>query len=473
VKIEGIDVEQVLETARTALQHDTQLSPTLRSAVEILLILVTVLLNRITLDSRNSSIPPSQDRHRTHTSRRGETGRTPGGQPGRKGVTLMPVANPDEVHVLSVDRGTLPQERCYREVGYDLRQVIDLDINMFVTEYRAQILEDDRGARYVATFPDGVTRNVQYGRGVKSHAVYLSQFQLIPYERVRDLLEEQLGLPISVGSLYNFIEDAYERLAWFEPWIKERLVAAALLHADETGINLSGHGYWLHSLSTTDLTLYTPHAKRGAEAMDDLGVIPRFRGILCHDHWKPYYRYPACTHSLCNAHHLRELERAIEQDGQSWAGHMKTLLVELNCAVTDAGGRLPPTEAESWRKRYRAILSEADRECPPPVVDQQRKKKGRIKRSKSRNLLERLRDFENDTLRFMDEVIVPFTNNQGENDLRMTKVQQKISGCFRSLKGAEMFCRIRSYLSTCRKQGMTATEALALLFRGERPAFAQ
>jgi transposase len=121
VKIEGIDVEQVLETARTALQHDTQLSPTLRSAVEILLILVTVLLNRITLDSRNSSIPPSQDRHRTHTSRRGETGRTPGGQPGRKGVTLMPVANPDEVHVLSVDRGTLPQERCYREVGYDLR----------------------------------------------------------------------------------------------------------------------------------------------------------------------------------------------------------------------------------------------------------------------------------------------------------------------------------------------------------------
>jgi len=202
-----------------------------------------------------------------------------------------------------------------------------------------------------------------------------------------------------------------------------------------------------------------------------MGVLPFFNGVLCHDHWKPYYRY-ACTHSLCNAHHLRELERAWEQDGQHWAKAMKALLIDMNNTVADAGGRLPATDAERWRQRYRQRLEEADIECPPPDKSQREAgKRGRLKRSKARNLLERLRNFEHDVLRFMDIEYVPFTNNQGENDLRMTKVQQKISGCFRSMAGAKIFCRVRSYLSTCRKQGMSATEALALLFQGKSPAF--
>ena len=205
--------------------------------------------------------------------------------------------------------------------------------------------------------------------------------------------------------------------------------------------------------------------------MDEMGVLPTFNGKLCHDHWKPYYRYDGCIHCLCNAHHLRELERAWEQDSQQWAKQMQELLLKINKDVQDAGGMLESDVAEKHKNRYRDLLMEADKECPPPDESQRKGKRGRIKRSKARNLLERLRDFENDTLRFMEDELVPFTNNQGENDIRMTKVQQKISGCFRSEDGAAIFCRVRSYISTCRKQGVSASEALDLLFNGEWPEF--
>jgi transposase len=246
------------------------------------------------------------------------------------------------------------------------------------------------------------------------------------------------------------------------------LAAASLLHADETGINIGSKRHWLHCASSSQLTFFYPHAKRGTEAMDEAGILPTFRGILCHDHWKPYFRYD-CLHALCNAHHLRELEYAFEQEGQAWAKAMKDLLIECNQAVDDAGGVLTNDAAEAFRKRYRNLLDEADKECPPP--EEKSGRRGRTKRSKSRNLLERLRDFEAEVLRFMVVKEVPFTNNQGENDIRMTKVHQKISGCFRSMEGAGMFCRIRSYLSTCRKQGVSATEAMRLLFDGKWPDF--
>ena len=179
-----------------------------------------------------------------------------------------------------------------------------------------------------------------------------------------------------------------------------------------------------------------------------------------------------CTHSLCNAHHLRELTRAWEQDSQKWAKRMKALLEDMNKAVDDAGGQIGRVESEKFRHRYRAILKKGEVECPPPDETQRRGKRGRMKRSKARNLLERLRDFENDVLRFLDNNMVPFTNNLGENDIRMTKVQQKISGCFRSVDGAKIFCRVRSYLSTCRKQDVGTSMALDLLFQGKLPDFA-
>jgi transposase len=315
-----------------------------------------------------------------------------------------------------------------------------------------------------------VNRPVQYGLTLKANAVYMSQHQLIPYDRIRDHFEDQMHIPVSAGSVFNFNREAYERLEPFEQWVKTELAKAMLMHVDETGINIGGKRHWLHCASNASLTWFYPHAKRGTEAMDEEGILPFFKGVLCHDHWKPYYHYE-CTHALCNAHHLRELERAWEQDHQQWAKKMKALLIDSAKAVEDAGGRLAPDEAKRWRQRYRNLLSKAEIECPPPDESQRNGKRGRLKRSKARNLLERLRDFEQDVLRFMDVQRVPFTNTQGENDLRMTKVQQKISGCFRSTQGAKIFCRVRSYLSTCRKQGMTATQALTLLFQGKNPGF--
>ena len=470
MKIEDIDVDSSINSVKELLRKEKDLSPALRSALEVLLLLVALLLNRMTLNSKNSSKPPSTDPNRKKSSKKGKSNRKPGGQKGHNGTTLEPVDDPDEVSEILIDRRTLPKGVQYRAVGHESRQVIDIDISRFVTEYRAQILEDDQGNRFVAAFPEGVSRPVQYGLNLKANAVYMSQYQLIPYDRVRDHFQDQMHIPISAGSVFNFNKEAYERLEPFAQWAKTELAKAMLMHADETGINIGGKRHWLHCASNATLTWFSPHAKRGTVAMDEIGILPFFKGVLCHDHWKPYYHYE-CTHALCNAHHLRELERAWEQDQQQWAKKMQVLLIDIRTAVEDAGGKLPPDEAKRWRLRYRRLLKKAETECPPPDESQRKGKRGRLKRSKARNLLERLRDFEQDVLRFMEVESVPFTNNQGENDLRMTKVQQKISGCFRSMDGAKIFCRVRSYLSTCRKQGMTATQALTLLFQGKHPDF--
>ena len=471
MKIGILDVYSIIDAVKEQLKKETALSPALRSSVELLLELTNLLINRVTLNSSNSSKPPSSDPNRKKKSRTGESNKPRGGQNGHKGSNLHPVDDPDEVKPLIIDQRSLPRGHQYHDVGVEKRQVIDLKISRFVIEYRAQILENEEGVQFVADFPEGVTRPVQYGAGVKAHAVYLSQFQLIPYDRIRDQLKEQMHLPVSAGSVFNFNQEAYDALEGFETWVKDQLANEVCANADETGINIDGKGHWLHCLSSPLYTLFYPHQKRGKKAMDEMGVLPRFHGILCHDHWKPYYRYTEFLHALCNAHHLRELERAWEQDGQHWAKEMQDLLLQINKIVEDSGGALSPKEAEPWWKKYRQLLQHAETECPPPDESMRKRKRGRIKRSKARNLLERLRSYEHDVLRFMENPTVPFTNNRGENDIRMTKVHQKISGCFRSMNGAMMFCRIRSYLSTCRKQGVSATEALRVLFQGEYPAF--
>jgi transposase len=466
--INNINVEEIVEQVKSQIAGEKDLSPALKASLELLLVLVALLLNRLGINSSNSSKPPSADPNRKRKPK-SQSVRKPGGQPGRCGTTLQPVIDPDEIKIIPIDRKSLPHGQ-YREVGYESRQVIDLDIARVVTEWRAQILEDSQGKRYVALFPEGVTRPVQYGIGVKVNSVYMSQYQLIPYNRIEDHFLDQMQIPVSNGTIYNFNQEAYERLDDFDQWVRRQLASSPLLHVDETGINIGGKGNWLHNTSNAEYTFFYPHGKRGGEALDEIGILSAFQGILCHDHWKPYYQYGA-FHSLCNAHHLRELERAWEQDKQQWAEKMMVLLREINKATHEAGGRLDIMASEHYRKRYRELLGEAEKECPAPDSTKRKGSRGRIPRSKARNLLDRLRDFESDVLRFMDEEDVPFSNNQAENDLRMTKVQQKISGCFRSLDGAKIFCRIRSYLSTCRKQGLTASTALRLLFDGKRPSF--
>jgi transposase len=464
----SIDIDKTVAEVERYLETEKGLSPGFVASMKLLLALVSLLIDRLGLNSRNSSKPPSSDPNRPK-GKKPVGKRKPGGQKGHDGKTLQPFSEPDRIEKIEVDRSKLPEGQ-YKDAGYETRQVVDIDISRIVTEYRAQVLEDENNKRYVAEFPEGVTRPVQYGTSVKAHAVYLSQYQLVPYARIEDMFADQYGLPLSCGSVYNFNEDAYKRLELFESLVKEKLIHSQLIHVDETGINIDGTRLWLHSASNDRWTLFFPHGKRGSVAMDDMGIIPKFKGILCHDHWKPYFKYD-CEHALCNAHHLRELERAFEQDKQQWAREMQDLLIQMNKAVNDAGGQLNAETTADYTKKYRAILEKAQTECPPPSEDERRSSRGRIKRSKARNLLERLMNFEKETLRFLNDPLVPFTNNQGENDIRMTKVQQKISGCFRSQKGADIFCRVRSYISTCRKNGMRASEALHLLFSGKLPDF--
>jgi len=468
MKIESIDIESTIETARALIADEPQMSAGTKSIVELLILLIGLLANRLNLNSSNSSKPPASDPNRKKKNR-AATGRKPGGQKGHVGRTLKKVDDPDCVEPIAIDRRTLPSGQ-YQDKGYEARQVFDIDISRVVTEYRAQILEDDKGNRFVAPFPEGVTRAVQYGVGVKAQAVYLSQFQLIPYNRVQNYFGDQIQVPISEGSLFNFNKQAYEALGGFEAWVKEQLASSEVAHADETGINIGGKRHWLHCVGNDEYTCYYPHGKRGIIAIEAMGILPQFSGTLVHDHWKPYYRLD-CTHALCNAHHIRELTRAWEQDEQRWALELKELLETVNGHVIDAGGVLDNDEAEKYRLNYRQVIEKGEIECPEPIRDKKKGKRGRIKKSKSRNLLERLRDYEDDTLRFMEVEQVAFTNNLGENDIRMTKVQQKVSGCFRSIEGAHIFCRIRSYLSTCRKQGVKASRALELLFSGNLPEF--
>ena len=467
--IQGVDIEQAISLARETLKDDKKLSPASRATFELLLLLVTLLWNSISVNSRNSSLPPSQDPNRDKTPQ-AKGKRKPGGQPGHNGVTLAPVDEPDTVRELRCDRRTLPKGKRYRKVGVEKRQVFDIEFRRLVTEYQAEVLEDEQGKRYVAPFPDGVSRPAQYGQALKAHAVYLSQYQLLPYDRIREYFHDQLGIPLSAGSLFNFNQEAYNKAQGFEQWVKQKLTNAALAQADETGINIDGKRRWLHCVSNDQLTLLHAHTARGGAATREMGVLPHFQGVLCHDHWKAYYQYD-CTHALCNAHHLRELQKAHEQEGQQWPLRMQELLTRARQETEDAGGQLLPKRVRYWRRRYRACLGEADKECPPPDESQRNGKRGRLKRSPARNLLERLRDYENDVLRFMEVRFVPFTNNLAENDLRMTKVQQKISGCFRSLEGAQIFCRLRSYLSTARKQGMRGSDALTMLLDGKTPPF--
>lgn len=471
MKIEKIDISETINNAKKLLAEEKNISSALRAMFEVLLLLISILAGRALLNSGNSSKPPSSDLNRKKSEKKASN-KKQGGQLGRVGKNLMPIETPNEVVKIVVDRSKLNDEE-YQEAGYEARQVFDIRISRYVIEYRAQKLRGSDGKIYTAEFPEGVVAQVQYGNGIKAHSVYMSQFQLIPYDRINNHFADQIKVPVSVGSIFNFNKEAYERLEAFERLTKQKLSSSALIHGDETGINVGGKRIWLHSASNNLWTHLYPHNNRGNEATNEIGILPEFKGILCHDHWKAYYAYQNCKHSLCNAHHLRELQAAIDIDKCGWAKQMQDLLCEINDKANEAGGALDKAMADEYRIKYRAILTAGDQETPPPEPQKNKSgsEKKRAKRSKSRNLLERLRNFEDDVLRFMEDKLVPFTNNQGENDLRMTKVQQKISGCFRSIEGAKIFCRIRGYILTCQKHGVSITDAFKLLFEGKLPQF--
>jgi len=282
MKIENIDVKETLEKAKASLQEDKNISSTTKDTFETLIEVVNLLMNRLNLNSSNSSKPPSTDTDKKNKKRK-KSNNPRGGQKGHEGVTLEPVDDPDKIEDIAIDKRTLPREKSYRPDGYKARQVINIIISKIITEYRAEILIDDEGKQHIAPFPQGITRPIQYGTSIKAKATYLLTRQLIPYERIREQFNNEYNIPISTGSICNFNAEAAGLLLelGFIKIVKHKLIQSPAMNVDETGINLDGKKIWLHTASNDHWTWLEPHAKRGIEAMDAIGIIPLFKGVLC------------------------------------------------------------------------------------------------------------------------------------------------------------------------------------------------
>ncbi len=357
--------------------------------------------------------------------------------------------------------------------GHERRQVFDIpEVPLEVTEHRCQVKTcPECGRENKAAFPEGVDAPVQYGIRVKSFVVYLLVYQLIPLKRACELIFDMYGHGVSQATLVNTIRETHRALKTAEEETRRRIIRAPVACFDETCMRSEGKTRWLHVSSTDSLTHYAVHQKRGCVAMNEIGILPDFRGIAVHDGWKPYETYKDCTHALCNAHHLRELTFLFEEQRQDWAGEMNELLRDIYAACEDtrARGRKKLSKAlkGKFEERYEQILSRGMMANPLPEPPRnQPKKPGKVKKSKARNLLERLRDHKDEVLRFMYNFQTPFDNNRAESDLRMAKLKQKISGCFRTRDGAHAFCRIRGYISTARKNQVPVIQALTDAFEG-------
>jgi transposase len=435
---------------------------------------IAALEERMRKNSRNSSLPPSSDRFvRQPKSLRKKSGKKAGGQPGHPGRSLLWSENPDEVMIhplvccqhCQCDLQAVPATSCER------RQVVDVPpARLIVQEHQGECKWCPACHRLsCASFPSEVRAPIQYGPRIGATAVYLVEHQLLPWARACEVLADLLGAPMSEGTLASLIEHCAQNLAEVEEQLKTALRAAPVLHQDETGLYVKGTRCWLHVSSTASLTHYAVHAKRGREALDAIGILPQFRGTSVHDGWRSYFLYDNCSHALYNVHHLRELVFMAEEYEQEWAKEMKELLLLMKERVLQARERgkthLDPLTLLALQGEYDRLIAlgwqtlvPASRSSPAPDSR---------KRHPAYNLLNRLQVGKEAVLAFLSNFAVPFDNNQAERDVRMVKVQQKVSGSFRSEAGVKAFCRIRGYLSTLRKQDLPLLSPLEATLRGQ------
>ncbi|MEO7003270.1 MAG: IS66 family transposase [Ktedonobacterales bacterium] len=474
--------ERIRELEAENAQQREQIATLLRQSAEMQQRL-TDLEARLAKDSHNSSKPPASDGLKrpppqTRSLRR-RSGRTPGGQLGHRGETLHLVA-PAQVDAVVEHRPPVCAT-CQASLdatavvtGRERRQVHELPpTRLQVTEHQAlQVRCAACQQVTTALFPSRVASRAQYGPHLRAWVVYLVTHQCVPYARVRDVLVEGYGVHLSLGTLVAWVRQAAQSLVPVETALKQALAHAPILHSDETGVRRAGRLVWAHVTSTPRLTHYAIHPKRGTAATDAIGILPGYTGVSVHDGWKPYQTYTGCRHALCNVHHLRELTFLEEQYQQTWATDLKALLSEMRAAVeqarTHGQTQLPTAQHDAFVARYEQTLAHGRAANPPhPPPEPRPHKRGRRKQSPARNLLERLSLGQRQVLAFLDDLTIPFDNNQAERDLRMLKVQQKISGGFRSDSGADTFARLRGYVSTLRKQGGALLTALESLFTDE------
>jgi len=433
------------------------------------------LEDQLAKNSSNSGKPPSSDGYDQPAPRslRKRSKRKSGGQAGHRGETLKAIEKPDRLKVYRVQGCAHCGQSLKRRkaIGYEKRQVFDAPpVKIQVTEHRAEIKDCPCcGKETRAQFPNEVSKAVQYGTEIKVQMVYLNTEQHIPLERTCDLLEEFYGHRPSEGTIVTACAEAAQKVEKPNEAVKEHLVEKEeVAHFDETGIMVNGVLNWLHNVSTPRLTCYAIHAKRGSVAMNEINVLPRFKGRAVHDDLASYFQYDL-KHALCNAHHLRTLLFLLERYPQKWIEPLKDLLLKIKTKVDTAKEKMQTAlslrQRNLFNKAYDELIAQGLRANPPPK-EKNRKlgQRGRLKQSPTRNLLLRLRKHKEAVLAFMLDFNVPFDNNQAERDLRMMKVKQKVSGGFRSTSGAQNFCQIRGYLSTARKNGIKALAALRLAF---------
>ena len=423
------------------------------------------LRRRLAKDSHNSHKPPSSDGYRKKTRRTSAMPKGPkrkrGGQAGHKGRTLRQVNQPDKVQVHLPERcaicgRTIQEHEPFRVVGK--RQVFDLpEPKLEVTEHQLGEITccgvPQRGA-----YPETVKASVQYGPGVRALVTQLAVARRMPLGQISQLFADLYGYELNERTVENALETGYQLAEPVEKEIKAALEKSKIGHFDETGIRVNGRLAWLHVVSNAQYTYLFAHEKRGREAMkSEASVLTNFHGWAIHDRWGSYFTFEEANHGLCNAHILRDLQGVIEE-GREWAVAMREFLLELY----QGGEVLEGEAAEEARQRYRAILSQAEAEEPPPK--KREGQRGRVKNSPGRNLMLSLQKYEDSVLAFAFVAEVPFTNNQAERDLRPAKVKQKVSGSFRTEHGAARYARLQGLISTCRKQERLVFHTLRALF---------
>ena len=424
------------------------------------------LEGRLHQNSSNSHKPPSSDGlKKVIKNNRVPTNRKSGGQKGHEGKTLKMVEHPDKIIFHSV-KGICDCGKDLEEaevLRIERRQVFDLPKKLCeVTEHQIEVKRCECGRIHRGECE--LRGNTQYGDTMKGLVVYLIQ-QKMSYEQVQQFMEEVFGLPLGGGTIEAANKECYERLEESERQIKEGLLGSKVIHCDETGIRCANKTQWVHVTCNERFTYYFLHLKRGKEAMDEIGILPRYKGNCVHDRWSSYERYE-CEHSYCNVHLLRELRFVEEEMGRKWAKEMKRVLL-LGWYMKKRNW-LSGKAIDSLMRRYEKVVEKGiEEERRYDRAIEGIKKRGRKKKGKSVRLLEVfIRDREK-VMRFIHNKDTPFDNNIAERDLRMVKLKQKVSGCFRTGQGGKIFCRIRSYISSVRKQGYSVLDSIVRALKGE------